>query len=93
MDKRKMLKISLPNGNYIVAEINNPAPHFPQEMCVYIADKDGCAVQDLVMVRAEYTTDKGRVNISDDINVLVWADENDEDYTDDFVIPQYKDGE
>lgn len=63
---------------------------------VYIGiEKDGVWVQDLAVVRQKYHyKDNPNSDIPDVVNedkfeVLVYADKNDEDYTNRFVIEQY----
>ena len=74
------LKIKLSDGNEIVVEINNHDGNH-EEVCIYLEGPE--IVQDICLVR-ENDEDN---NI---IECLVWADENDEDYTHNFDIKKYK---
>lgn len=74
-------KIPLPNGVEIVAQRYDFDGEHPEiAICLW---KDGVAIQDLCMVRPNE-------NNKEDVEVLVWSDECDEDYTHKFIIPQYE---
>lgn len=83
------LEIKLANGHKLVAELCEYGSEIPPEITVYIQDEEGIALQDIVLVRAKQK--EGLV--VDDVNVgaevLVWADETNEDYTDKFQIDEY----
>lgn len=83
------LEIKLANGHKLVAELCEYGSEIPPEMAIYIQDEKGVALQDIVLVRAK----EKEISIVDDVNVgaevLVWADETDEDYTDKFQINEY----
>lgn len=83
------LEIKLANGHKLVAELCECGSEIPPEIAVYIQDKEGIVLQDVVLVRA-----KQKENfVIDDVNVgaevLVWSDETTEDYTDKFQIDEY----
>lgn len=80
------IKIPLPNGTEIVAELCNYDGEHP-ELCICIQDGSGLATQDLVIVRPHENDEDERVG--NDVDVLVWSDEYDEDYTHKFIVPPY----
>ena len=74
-------KIQLPNGAEIVAQRYDYDGEHPEiAICLW---KDGIAVQDLCMVRP-YEENK------EDVEILVWSENDMEDYTHRFVIEQYE---
>jgi hypothetical protein len=83
------LEIKLANGHKIVAELCDYGHEIPPEIVVCIQDEEGVALQDIVLVRAK---EKG-IGIVDDVNVgtevLVWTDEDNEDYTHKFRINEH----
>ena len=77
-------KIQLSNGAEIVAQRYDYDGNHPEiAVCLW---KDGVAIQDLCMIRP-YEDNK------EDVEILVWTDECDEDYTHRFVIKQYEEEE
>lgn len=77
-------KIQLSNSAEIVAQRYDYDGNHPEiAICLW---KDGVAIQDLCMIRP-YEDNK------EDVEILVWADECDEDYTHRFVIKQYEEEE
>lgn len=86
--------MKLPNGNEIVAEKYKADADFPEELTIYLRDKDGTIIQDICLVRSHYEYNNSKVRIDYPlIDCLVWADEDNEDYTDKFIIPQYTEEE
>lgn len=85
------LVINLANGTQLVAEFFDYDGRHP-ELFICLK-KDGIYMQDICLARprldANYDVDAN----SDDIECLVWSDENDEDYTHKFIIAQYKENE
>ena len=83
------LEIKLANGHKLVAELCEYGDEIPPEIAVCIQDEKGVALQDIVLVRAK----EKEISVVDDVNigaeVLVWADETTEDYTDKFQIDEY----
>ena len=74
-------RIQLPNGAEIVAQrYDYDGEHPEMAVCLW---KDGVVIQDLCMIRPN-EDDKN------DVEILVWGDEVDEDYTHKFIIPQYE---
>lgn len=87
-----MIKIKLPNGLYLTAE-QNTDPAFPHEVYVGITDENGRWLQDLVGVMQRYHWD-GNEKIPDDgIDIFVYGDEENEDYTDNFEVGFWKGAE
>ena len=86
---KNKLEIKLANGHKLVAELCEYGGEIPPEITVFIQDEEGIALQDIVLVRAK----EKAISIVDDINVgaevLVWADETTEDYTDKFQIDEH----
>jgi len=74
-------KIQLSNGTEIVVQRYDYDGEPPEiAICLWA---DGVCIQDICMIRP-YEENK------EDVEVLVWGNEFDEDYTDRFVIPRYK---
>lgn len=88
-------KIVVPigDGKTIVAAYLNWHDEFPNELAVYICDKNDVVLQDICLVRQHYEHDNGKIKIDDRIDCMVWADCGDEDYTHKLVIDQWKDEE
>lgn len=83
------LRIPLPNGNYIVAQLCEYGEEYPPEIAICIRDQSGVAFQDIVLVRATQEEDEesGIFKPTDaGTEVLVWNNPNDEDYTHKFEI-------
>jgi hypothetical protein len=79
--------IQLNDGKEIVAELCDHDGNHPE--IVVCVQENGIAVQDICIVRPHEEDD---IKTSD-IDCLVWGDEYSEDYTDKFIIPQYKEEE
>lgn len=61
------------------------------EIFIGLEDKDGVWIQDLAIVGQKYhCTDDTEVVQDKGVNVMVYADENDEDYTHKFDIDIYE---
>ena len=88
-------KIVIPveNGASIVAEQGYDDNY--RELFVYLQANDGSVIQDLAIVRNayEYDDDLNTIQKPDEFEVLVYADEDDEDYTDRFEIKRYQEPE
>ena len=79
--KIEIPRIKLPNGVEIVAEKYDYDGNHPEiTVCLW---KDGVIWQDLCMIRP-YESNK------ENIEILVWDDKDDDDYTNRFIIGQYK---
>ncbi len=83
----KRIVINLPNGFRLVAE-QNQDPEFRNEIYVGIETDDGVFYQDLAVIRNAYSINENlRVVWNPDmLEVLVYADKNDEDYTNKFSV-------
>lgn len=80
----------------IVAEIISWKNGIPGELYVYLRDNNDVIIQDICMVREHYyynpQTEEFETN-EEFIDCKVWADSNDEDYTNEFVIGVYDEEE
>ena len=83
------LEIKLANGHKIVAELCDYDHEIPPEIVVCIQDEEGVALQDIVLVRAKEMRSTVVDNINIGAEVLVWTDENNEDYTHKFRINEH----
>ena len=79
--------LQLNNGTELVAELYNYDGNHP-EITIFIQE-NGVAAQDICLVRPC----EGASKASGTIECLVWGNEYSEDYTDKFVITQYKEDE
>lgn len=82
--------IDLPNGYQLVAE-RNTDPNYRNEIFIGITDGNGVWWQDLAVVRNSYVIDDDfRVHWKEDsFDILVYGDENNEDFTHDFSVGLY----
>lgn len=79
--------------NQIVAEVYKVDADLPQELTVYLCDKDGIIIQDLCLVRAHYEYNGEKMEIDTSLfDCIVWADGHNEDYTNKFVVSKYEGG-
>ena len=79
IDKQEnKLKIKLSDGRELVAEVNNYDGE-NIELCVYVEAEN--SMQDICLIRE---------GVKNDVECLVWADPNNEDYTDFFNIGKYE---
>lgn len=91
--KENRIEIELPNGYKLVAE-QSTDPQYSREMFVGIMKADGVWYQNLVTVRSSYCYDGDNVIWSDDkFDVLVFGNENNEDFTEDFTIELHQEGD
>jgi len=78
----------------IVAEIDDTnTPDIPPELYVYLCDNDNNIIQDVCLVRPHYEVDPNDGVFERDngrVDCIVWADENQEDYTNKYVIGVYE---
>lgn len=78
------IRVPLKNGNELVVDVYGAEPGCNNdEISISIVDKEGCYMQDIVLVRESLNTD----NV---IEAMVYADEYNEDYTHKFCINQYE---
>lgn len=87
------LELKLANGHKLIAELCDPGGDNPPEIAVYIQDEKGVGLQNVALVRAKETEPAVVDTENVGAEVLVWADENDEDYTDRFIINEYNNEE
>lgn len=85
------MKVKLPNETYLTIEESNN-PDYPYEVYVGITDVNDNWIQDLAIVRNAYHYEKDDVRWDDQMEVLVYGDANNEDYTHDFKIDFWKGG-
>lgn len=78
--KCEELRVPLDEDTDIVANLC-PVPEHPAVQC-YLEKKNGEIWQDIALIRPNEKD-------SQKVDVLVWADADDEDYTQRYVIPQY----
>lgn len=64
-------------------------PYSPREIYVSL-EKNGLLLQDLVIITQKERYEEGELVYEEGIRVLVYADENNEDYTNEFNIGIYK---
>lgn len=85
--------IPLSNGYELVAE-QNTDPNYRNEIFIGITDGNGVWWQDLAVVRNAYEIgdDLGVRWKEDEFDVLVYSDENNEDFTHDFTVGLYHGG-
>lgn len=87
-------KIELPIGNKkLIAFVNDWEDEMPNEIFISIADENDRIVQDICMVREHYhyTQKNGEFEIDSSlIDCKVWADSDNEDYTNEFCIGIYE---
>ena len=86
------IDIQLPNGYHLVAEQNSD-PKYCNELFIGITDGNGVWWQDLAVVRNAYVYDGDEVVWKDDeFDVLVYGNENDEDFTNEYTVGLYHGG-
>lgn len=79
--------IPLDNGCKLIAEQNSDS-EYNKELFIGIESDTGIYLQDLAIVRPTYTFEDNTVKFSsDEFNILVFGNENQEDYTEEFTVP------
>lgn len=92
MEEKNNKRLEIPIGDRkIVVEIDDAnLPEIPAEIFVFIEDRNGRITQNLCSVR-EYLMYNPRNGVfehrPDFVDCLIWGDEEDEDYTNKFIIP------
>ena len=82
------MKIQIGNGVNLVAE-KSTDPSFPKEIYVGLCTDEDVWIQDLAIIRQKYEIRDDEVNYIDEIfQVLVYADDESEDYTNIFEIKE-----
>lgn len=86
------IDIVLPSGLHLVAE-QNTDPAFQNEIFIGISDGNGVWYQDLAVVRNAYEYDGDKVVWKEDeFDILVWGNENNEDFTNEYTVGLYHGG-
>lgn len=91
-NKSQRIIIPLPNGYKLVAE-SNIDETYPYEIYIGILGSDDIWYQDLAIVRNSYHYENDEpIWENDEFDVIVYSDENNEDFTHDFSVGIYKGG-
>lgn len=91
--KANRIEIELPNGYKLVAE-QNTDPQYSREMFIGIVDAEGVWWQDLAVVRSSYYYDGENAVWEDErFDVLVFGNEDSEDFTEVFSIGLHEEAE
>lgn len=88
-----MDRIEIPIGcGFVLAAEQNPDPEFSREIYIGIDDANGVWHQDIAVVRNAYEYNEyGEVKwVDKTVEVMVYADEQSEDYTHKFVIKTFE---
>lgn len=84
------MKIPIGNGVNLIAE-KSTDPSFPKEIYVGLCTDEDVWIQDLAIIRQKYEIINDEVNYIDEIfQVLVYADDESEDYTNIFEIKELR---
>ena len=87
------IAIPLDNGYKLIAEQNTDS-EFNKEMFVGIEDETGRYIQDLAVIRPTYHFENENVKFdSDKFELLIFGDENEEDYTQKVTVLLHKEEE
>ena len=87
------IEIPLDNGYKLVAERNTDS-EFNKEVYVGLENPSGVYCQDLCIIRPTYTFEGEHVIFSSDkFQMLIYGNADNEDYTEDIVVPLCKDDE
>lgn len=82
-----MKKIQIPLSEKLSIFVEKGIDDFSKEIIVYIGTKEGRWNQDIVSISPEYDLLKNKISWREDkVNVKIWSDSEDEDYTDSFSI-------
>lgn len=92
LNENNRIELPIANGHKFVCE-RSIDPEYPNEFFVGIEDKDGVWIQDFAIIRQRYNyNENGEVEYDDDnFEILVFGDDENEDYTDKFNIALRKD--
>lgn len=91
--QQNRIEIELSNGYKLVAE-QNTDPQYSREIFIGIINPDGLWYQDLAIVRNSYHYDGDEVIWTDGLfDILVFGEENSEDFTEDFSVSLYEEEE
>lgn len=85
--KANRIEIELQNGYKLVAE-QNADPQYSREMFIGVITPDGVWYQDLAVIRSSYRYDGDNKIVWDDksFDVLVYGNEDGEDFTEEFSV-------
>lgn len=87
------IEIPLDDGDKLVVE-QSADRRYPREVYIGVEDKHGVWLQDLAVVHQNSEIKDGDLQyIKDRYEILVYSDENDEDYTHQFVVKRYEEEE
>ena len=86
-------KVVIPFGDYKIVAEKGADPNY-NEIFIYLENKNGVCIQDLVIVGQKYHYDEN-LDVVQDNSVLVrmFTDENNEDYTHQFDIDVHEEEE
>ena len=96
MSDNNKIVVNINNDLQLVAVMNdwNPDAKEFAEISVFIQEKTtGLVHQDIAIVGRNYKITDNGPELHDGISVKVYADENNEDFTNNFIIPIYKEPE
>ena len=83
-------KVVVPFGDYKIVAEKGADPNY-NEIFIYLENKNGACIQDLVIVGQKYHYDENLDVVQDDsVLVRLFADESNEDYTHQFDIGVYE---
>lgn len=86
-------KVTIPFGEYKIVAERGMDPDY-NEMFIFLEDKNGRCIQDLVIIGQKYHYNENLDVVQDEsILVRVFADEHNEDYTHKFNVGVYKEEE
>lgn len=87
-------QIEVPVGNKkIVAYVQDWDDGLPKEIYISLVDDEGILLQDICMVREHFSYNSKNDEFEIDDNLIdckIWADSDNEDYTDEFIIGVYE---
>ena len=87
------IEIPLDNGDKLVVE-QSADRRYPREVYIGVEDKKGVWLQDLAVVRQKSEIKDGDLQyIKDRYEILVYSDENYENYTHQFVVKRHEEEE
>ena len=80
-------KIKIDLGFAVLTAEQNPDPAFSKEIIVGLESKQGQYLQDIAVIGQDYAIDSNLdVVLKDNMRVLVYGNENSEDYTDAYLV-------
>ena len=88
--ENKKFQIKLSDGTFLTTQANLENDYC--EICIFLKDKDGVITQDLAIVREKYEINSETAEVkpkSGEYEVIVYADEQQEDYTHKFDVKKY----